>query len=629
MILQKMRGGAGAGLMKFVLLGFLVMAVAGLVFMDVQGFFRGGMQTDTIAKGGGVRIGTYEFNRTVERVLRAQGINPQDAYRLGLINQILHGEIQNRLLVQAAHDMGLEISDEIVMEQVEQIAAPLARGGSGKSEALRAVLRSQGISEAEFIRGIREEMAIGLLRNTLVSGASAVSDDLARAVYIGERETRDVQFLHFTAGSITDFEQPDEARLRTYYEANKIDYAIPETRTITLATLDQKQAQKLVDVSEEDVRAAYDQNIAAYQTIVSREIEQAIFKDREAALAAREAIDDGEDLHAVAENAAYQAQETIDQDNLLVEIKDPVFAARPGDVIGPVLSPQGWHVILVRDQDERETTPFDQVRDSLKKELEAARLAEVKLDTANQIDDRLAGGEQLNSLVKEFGLSTQSIGPFRQTGFNASKKNLFESYGTDAAQLIDAAFDYDAGEASPVMELSDGTFAIVQVDEAKPTIYKPFDEVKGALKERWITEQQALLNRARAQDALARLEKGDDLASIAKDLSLTVQTINALTRTDSNNKAISPIALEKIFTVEQNDALLADSQDGIVLAQIVAIAMPDDANPGKEELQAIKERIAQDQAQEVLMQYLAARSAADDIRINQPLLEQIFGGNNS
>ena len=58
MMLQKMRGGAGGTVVKSVLLGFLFMAVAGLVMTDVQGFFRGGLRMDTVAKGGGIRVST-------------------------------------------------------------------------------------------------------------------------------------------------------------------------------------------------------------------------------------------------------------------------------------------------------------------------------------------------------------------------------------------------------------------------------------------------------------------------------------------------------------------------------------------------------------------------------------------
>lgn len=95
-----MRDSAFAGFFKFFLLGMLLLAVGGMVFMDVGGFFTGNMGQNTVVKGGGVKISTVEFDRTVRRVLSAQGIGPQEAYRLGLINTILTSEVQSRLFTK-------------------------------------------------------------------------------------------------------------------------------------------------------------------------------------------------------------------------------------------------------------------------------------------------------------------------------------------------------------------------------------------------------------------------------------------------------------------------------------------------------------------------------------------------
>ena len=127
-----MRDSAGAGILKFFLLGILVLAVAGLVLMDVGGFFTGNMASGTVAKGGGVNIGATEFNRTVERVVSRQGVSASDAYKFGLVDNILTSEIQNRLFTNEAKDLGLEVPDESIRNQIAKIAEPLATEGRTK-----------------------------------------------------------------------------------------------------------------------------------------------------------------------------------------------------------------------------------------------------------------------------------------------------------------------------------------------------------------------------------------------------------------------------------------------------------------------------------------------------------------
>lgn len=259
MVLQKMRGGPGGTVVKSVLLSFLFMAVAGLVMTDVQGFFRGGLQMDTVAKGGGIRVSTQEFDQTVRRVLASQGMSAQDAYRLGLIDQILQSEVQTRLLVKEARDLGLVVGDEAVKEQISKIAAPLAQGGRSVSESLQMVLRSQGISENQFIAGVREEMAIGILRDALVSGAGAVSDEMAQAMYQSEKETRAIEAVVLSASTVKGLQQPTDDNLKVYYDANKLAYATPETRTATYAFFSEASLPDNVAITDEELKVAYNQ----------------------------------------------------------------------------------------------------------------------------------------------------------------------------------------------------------------------------------------------------------------------------------------------------------------------------------------------------------------------------------
>ncbi len=623
MILQRMSGGTGGKAVKIVLLGFLFMAVAGLVLADVQGFFRGGMQTDTIAKGGGIRIATQDFDRTVRRVLAAQGMSAQDAYRLGLIDQILESEIQSLLLTKEATDLGLVISDDVVKGQIAKLAEPLTQAGRSKGEALAQVLRSQGISENEFIRSVRQEMAIGLLRNALISGSGAVSDDLAQALYQSDKETRSIEAVILNPSTVKGVEKPTTEQLKTYYDANKMDYATPESRTATLAFLSEENLKDSVKLTDAELEAAYKQNIETYQKPAQREVEQSVFADQAAAEKAFKDVSAGKSLKD-ASGDSYLGKNAFGESGLMPEIAKPVFSGKAGDVIGPVQTALGWHVLIVGKDIAGSTTPFAEVKESLRKEMAQTHLMDAMIATANEIDDRLAGGDKLETLVTEYGLTTQKIGPFRQTGFNGAKKNLFESYGTDSAALIDAAFEYEAGEVAPIVEMADGRYAIVRVEEVTPIAYKSFEEVESELAAKWTGEQRALMNRARAQDALAAAEKGGTLSDIAAKNNGQFQTFKSVGRTDSDNKSISPVALAKIFSTDKGGALLAESDQAIVLVRVTGVTLPQ-GKASAAELKEIKDRVAREQAQESLMQYVMNRSANSTVKINAPLLKQLYG----
>ena len=117
-MLNAMREGAKSGLSKFILFSFMIMAVGGLVFMDIGGFFRGGINQSAVAKIGSQDLSITYFDRTLRRTLANQGLDTQTAYKLGLINQVLRSEISNNLLQRAAIDHGLEIARPTVLNQI-------------------------------------------------------------------------------------------------------------------------------------------------------------------------------------------------------------------------------------------------------------------------------------------------------------------------------------------------------------------------------------------------------------------------------------------------------------------------------------------------------------------------------
>ena len=213
-MLRSMRDGAKSGLLKYFLLGILVMAAGGLVLTDVGGFFRGGISTNVVAEGDGIEIGIGEFDRNVRRVLARQGMGSQEAYQLGMINQILNSEIQVRIMAREARRLGINVSDKAVTKQISKLAEPLATGGVSKKDALKQILRSQGISEGEFVAAIRQEMGNTLFRNAVLSGAATISREQAEDLYLFKNEKRNFSGFMLTNAGVKSVKEPTDEIFR-------------------------------------------------------------------------------------------------------------------------------------------------------------------------------------------------------------------------------------------------------------------------------------------------------------------------------------------------------------------------------------------------------------------------------
>lgn len=124
MVMTALRDGASGGILKYFLLGLLVMATGGLVFMDIGGFFRGGITSSDAAKIGSNVIPIQQFDRTVRTTLSRLGMSPAQAYQLGYIKELLNGEIRASLIQQKAADTGIQVSTQQVAANIKN-SSPL------------------------------------------------------------------------------------------------------------------------------------------------------------------------------------------------------------------------------------------------------------------------------------------------------------------------------------------------------------------------------------------------------------------------------------------------------------------------------------------------------------------------
>ncbi len=613
-----MREGAGAGVVKFILMGLLVFAVAGLVLMDVGGFFRGQMSSNTVAKGKNININAVELDRVVRRQLAQQGIGADEAMRLGMIDSILAALIQSRAFNEEAHELGLAVDDTSVMAHVARLAEPLAAEGRSKKEALRQLLASQGLSEGEFITMIREEMANGILRTAITPPSTLTSPLMAQALYRYDSEKRGADIVILPNDAIKDAKPATDEQIQSYYESNKHDFMIPESRRITIATLKPDMLRNNVTITEDRLKSEYEKNIASFTKPTRRLLEQAVFPDETAARVAIDGLKNGTKL----EGATTQE---FEQNGLLPEIATPAFSAKKDEIVGPVQTSLGWHVIVVRDILPEIVSPYADIKEKLRTELENMSLNEEMYNTGNTIEDRVAAGDTLEDLVREYGMTTEIFGPFRQNGNNSDGEDLFKSYAADRAKIIQAAFDYEEGEIAPVVETSDGYFYLIRIDQVVPDAYRPYDSVKSGLQKRWIDEQRRLMNRERSQAMLDAVNGGKKLDDLARENGARVQGVSGINRRSQPPAPLTPIVAAKIFTTDKGKAFSAETEDGYIVGIVNDVFIPAKAPEDSEDLKQLSDMISRSAPQEIMGLYLEKLTSSRDVRINRPLVERMYG----
>lgn len=629
-MLSSLREGAKSGFMKIILFSFLVFAVAGLVLMDVQGMYRGGISNNTVASIDKIELDVSQFQQMVTTILRQQGINPDMAYRVGFIDKILQSEINKNILYLKTSTYGIRVSDTTVANQIASLIDPYVNESLSREEAFKRLLMGQGMSEREFVSIMKADMGNNILQSALSKGFYYITKQEAEYLYQYDHEKRSVDYIFFPDSNIKEPTDPPIDDIKADYEKNIEIYSIPETREFSVAYVTSEALKDKISISEDLLLDSYNQTVETFEVPEQRVINQAILPSHSEAIKVVQAYKDLNDLkEAVASTQGteefYQGQETFQKDGLLEDIAEPVFSAPKGEILEPIESPLGWHVMVVDKIIEPYIQPYEEVKGQLKKELEIVYLEEQLLDLANSIDDLLAGGDNFNNVSKELNLNVKHYGPVRTDGSTLDNKEaLVDINNEDRVYVIQTVFELLEDETAPVMELSNGNFILIKNNKIHEKSYKPFEDVKDILIKRWSKNQIHQTNKTMVMEYYKDVVSDTDtMNNISKEKNISISSANLVRNKAS--KDFEDKSKNTIFETPKGDYAFLENSKGFYIAHIKSIEIPSMDEDLLEEIDSFRLLKSKMAEQEILSMYINQLYNEFKIKINHALITKMFG----
>ncbi|MCK6417427.1 MAG: peptidylprolyl isomerase [Alphaproteobacteria bacterium] len=623
MVMRSMRNSAAAGILKFILFGLLIMAVGGLVLMDVGGFFRNGVPVNDVATVNGQSLSARVFDRSVRGQLGHIGIEPNEAYRLGLVDQILAGEIRSMLLEQGAQDYGILISRDIIAKKIAELIVPMIQPGQTPQQALNQILRSQGMIEEEFIASLRREMAGNLLAQTLTQNATFTTSSLLQDMdqYMGEN--RDVEYILFPDADVKDIAAPTDAELEDLYQSMRERFARPEMRQYAILRIRESSLKKEVNVPEEDVRKAYESFVADHANDILYTLEQAIVPTQEQATTILEAVKKDKPMKAVIESSfknknIYQPPQAALLESWAEPMQADLEDAQPGDIIGPTQSIKGWHVARVIKIENAAQRPYDELKGDLRRDLEEGLLRDKFDAIAAQVDDMAAAGAMSEEIAQEHKIERLVLPAMSATGIDAQGKDALKAHEYARKLVLETGPRLRSGEVSRMHEEERGTYLALALEKVEPKSYPPLAEVKDVLSKEWQHQARQRENRAELGRAIT---EAASLNALSTKTGQSVRLINGMTR--SSDKLPFTQGTDALFAAPVNEVLLLETRDGLAAAQVKAINWSPPAT--KEKIEALRQTLNKQMAEEALSLTLMQLQADKGVQINKPLLARLYG----
>lgn len=622
-----------SGFMSGFFIVFLVLGGFSLVLTDWTGSFRSGVTSHDVAKIGRERIGMIEFQNLVQRNLRSQNIPPQQAYQMGLINQILTTEIWTRMLDHAARGYGISAGDDLLSQHLLNMAAPVAKSDNASpAKVIKQYIESQGLTESGFLTVLRRELNTNTLRTTITGPAEYVSPLIQRDLAAYQQQTRNGQYIILPDDKITDIGAPDEKTLSDYYETKTQNYMQPERRTFRVGTIVRSDLEKLFTPKAGDTRAFYDSHRDELKRAEQRTLSQAIYgaaheADAKALVAAlKKTTDFLETAKKIGAPSSLTTQ-SYGRDGFLPELADPVFNAKTGDVIGPIKTALGWHVIRVDQIVPAGTPPFDDVKAMIEKQLRDDVLGDMVDARLGALDQAYENGEKLDDVAKINGMTVTTFTNLTRDGNNDKGENGTANMAAAKGPILSAAFTgTETNRISAPIELPTGDIVVIEVTSIAPSQPKELDTVRRELVESWLKEQRQKKNLMAAKALIPDLIEGKlKLSDIANTQGVPLNTLTNAMRTQPElPKGVDRATWLRLLESDVKKPTFQQIPGALLIGIMTDVTLPDRSAINPITLQKVTDEASKGQSNETLVQYIGALTDRYSTRVNDRLMKQMY-----
>jgi peptidyl-prolyl cis-trans isomerase D len=469
--------------------------------------------------------------------------------------RLIDNFIRRELLLQRASGLGYRVSDQELAQALAAIPA-LQVDGQFSRDRYAALLRSQGRTEANFEAEFRRDLEISQLQNAIVGSAFVLPGEFDRRVKI-VGETRDVQMLLLPVAGFAAGVTVTDEQIAQRYEERKDDFRTPEMVNLQYVQLDLADVAAQVEVTEEGLRAFYDQVAAERYTTTERRRARHILvesgSDDAAAQAKAEKL--AAEAKGGADFAALASANSDDpgskgqggdlgwatRDSFVAPFADALFGMNEGEIRGPVKTQFGYHIIKLEAVEAGSQRPFDEVRGELEADYRRDQAQSGFYERSQTLaDEAFAALSELESVAKKLGLELRTVEGFTRQGGGP--------LGNDR-KLIDAVFSDEVlveRQNSPALNLGEESVVVVRVTDHKPPAPRALEDVRGEIEAALRNEAAGKAAEAAAKAAAEQLAAGADLAELAKSINAQPTGVMTFSR---NAEALPPELIKAVYAV--------------------------------------------------------------------------------
>jgi len=513
-------------------IGTGIVAIVGILILigfaagDIQSLSlgAGGMSSDTLAKVGSLEVSDRDMSSLMQqRLAQVRQQNPEAGYAAlaGDFEPILESLIGQRALQAFARQTGFVLSKRLVDAQIANIPGVKGLNGQFSDSAYQSFLARQHMTDADIRDVISGSMLQRLLITPAVTNARVpvgVATPYA-SMLLEERQgaVAIIPVEAFAAGL-----NPNDAQLQQYYSANKSRYMIPEQRVLKIAPIGPEQVSN-VSATPQEIQAYYNGHQDIYGSKDIRTIDQAVVPDQKVAAAIAQRARGGQSFVDAAKPAGLTAADvqagpqSREQFTELAGDKAAAaaFAAKPGEVVGPIQTDLGWHVIKVESVETKAGKSLTAAHDEIATAILTQKQQDALAELVDKVQDSIDGGSSFDEAVKSANLQVTTT-PLITAG-GVQRGNGSFKFPQELAPALKTGFEIAPTDEPVIEQLADNKgFALVAPAQVVPTAPAPIATIRDQVKSDWIHQQALDRAKAAASQIAAKAKGSGSLADAVK-----------------------------------------------------------------------------------------------------------------
>ncbi|MDE2744159.1 MAG: peptidylprolyl isomerase [Gemmatimonadota bacterium] len=499
-------------------LWFVIFAFIGLIVVEWGADYSGAgtnAASDAVGVVNGETISLQEFQDALRRIAR-QMPQEQRADQALLVQQVWDYYVREIILNQEYERLGFEVTDGEI--------AFYTRNNPPQAVREFATFQTDGAFDMDKYA-------------QFIGNPANLSDPNNQALVLWIESTIKRQLLEYRLQRMlrgTAQVSPNEAH-QHFAEANekvRVEYAFASSDA----------ADDEIEVSDEDLAAYYEENVADYEHPDQVKIEYVYFPKVASAEDSletkkeigrlRQEIEAGEDFAELAavvsddEGSAARGGDLgfFGRGQMVAPFEEAAFALAPGELSEPVQTRYGWHLIKVEERLEESSGERVHARHILLR-YQPSRTTEDSLRSRAEVFQEQATAEGFAATLSASGTEATPTNFLR-------KSQAVPGISANTAWLVNWFFEQEPGTVSQVVEDDSGLW-VAQLVAKRPEGVASLDELKDRLEPLVRARKKAARAAAQLEAVRREVGAGATLAQAAQNAGVEFHTPEAFARTES------------------------------------------------------------------------------------------------